>query len=967
MYYIILNDSVCEQLQEQYHRACEGYGIDIAFDSYIQELFTYNGRVCLYNRSQEDKSFWLPGHQGMLKAERHNRYPNCLYARKLVAYDRPEAMDYRLTQSVVLPGEWLLVKASESSRIKSCEAKELEEILGGCKGSYQEYYAFKEQWERWDVYHQKLQELTEQQERLSESKINRITLENNIFTIYPISWKEQYRKEACAVLLTGDGREQRLGEISAADSRSGFFQVCCEEEAFINQYLKKQTPVFTGIRIADYGTRVRLRRQREALRKLFQEETANPHLKGILMGEYDSQRIVPSMEGLEKYLERFGENAEQAQSFIGAVNAPDMYLIQGPPGTGKTTVITELVKYAVDSGQKVLVSSETNVAVDNVLERVQDMEKVVSIRLGREEAMSEYGKRCTLDNRMEEIACQVRRKQEEYRHPQYDVDRLIENMRRQKEEQLARLEQEMQKHRSRIPVKAYSEELEQRLDRFLALLTEVKELEGCCRQAEQQELGLQIRYQQLSREKAVCDADITVSRDRMFDTGIAEIEKSGQREMNFRQQESERLEEELCQIKQQLLKVNYQRARMRYERGQRKLNREKEELLGCIQEGESFGQFMYHAQRELEIIGQLRQRRQRIQENLESELEQIRQDAGRRLRLLEETRDIRQEWVQMVGSEETRQEIEAIYLRRANVVCATCSGIASGENRSFGVKEYNYVIIDEAAKCNTLDMLIPMTMGKKLILVGDHKQLYPILETEKLAEKFSEEEKRKLKEQVLFKWLYEERMAAEYRSMLLLQYRMKLVIASFVSSTFYEGRLVTAENRQRSTLGEAMVWIDSRHCEESREEQDTSLCNPGEAQLVLQVLDRLEAACEAGTSVGIISLYKSQAEEINRLLAQREYSCLVIECSTVDAFQGKEKQIIVLDLVRSRAVTSFQRDENRVNVAVSRAREQLWVIGSVPLYQQSAAGVLNELYEYIRVHGEVKDGSKMGCHAGRMK
>ena len=96
------------------------------------------------------------------------------------------------------------------------------------------------------------------------------------------------------------------------------------------------------------------------------------------------------------------------------------------------------------------------------------------------------------------------------------------------------------------------------------------------------------------------------------------------------------------------------------------------------------------------------------------------------------TQEIRKEWEQ--GLTLQQDFLEELCIHMANVVCATCSGVVSNENRYFQNKKYDYVIIDEAAKCDTLDMLIPMNMGRKIVLVGDHKQLKPILDLEVLEQ-----------------------------------------------------------------------------------------------------------------------------------------------------------------------------------------------------------------------------------------
>jgi superfamily I DNA and/or RNA helicase len=287
---------------------------------------------------------------------------------------------------------------------------------------------------------------------------------------------------------------------------------------------------------------------------------------------------------------------------------------------------------------------------------------------------------------------------------------------------------------------------------------------------------------------------------------------------------------------------------------------------------------------------------------------------------------------------------------QTNAVFATCTGIASTDNGRFAEACYDYVIIDEAAKCNMLDLLIPSTMGKKLILVGDHKQLYPMLETECIKDELTEEQIKELREHILFKWMYEENIPEKFKIMLNRQYRMEKNISEFVSSRFYDGKLICEKDKENQS---SMVWVD---CEESEEvNKGTSYQNPNEAQVIVKLLSRLDETYKKGTAVGIICTYKAQAEYIKSLIKDKVWNNIDIECSTVDAFQGKEKHTIIFNVVRSKAITNFIKDENRINVAVSRAQEYLYVVGSAALVKNGKSGVLRDLYEYIRNHGDLQN------------
>jgi superfamily I DNA and/or RNA helicase len=241
-------------------------------------------------------------------------------------------------------------------------------------------------------------------------------------------------------------------------------------------------------------------------------------------------------------------------------------------------------------------------------------------------------------------------------------------------------------------------------------------------------------------------------------------------------------------------------------------------------------------------------------------------------------------------------------------------------------------------------------MGKKLILVGDHKQLYPMLETECIKDELTEEQIKELREHILFKWMYEENVPDKFKIMLNRQYRMEKNISEFVSSRFYDGQLICEKDKENQS---SVVWVD---CEESEEvNKGTSYQNPNEAQVIVKLLSRLDETYKKGTTVGIICTYKAQAEYIKSLIKDKVWNNIDIECRTVDAFQGKEKHTIIFNVVRSKTITNFIKDENRINVAVSRAQEYLYVVGSAVLVKNGKSGVLRDLYEYIRNHGDLQN------------
>ena len=179
----------------------------------------------------------------------------------------------------------------------------------------------------------------------------------------------------------------------------------------------------------------------------------------------------------------------------------------------------------------------------------------------------------------------------------------------------------------------------------------------------------------------------------------------------------------------------------------------------------------------------------------------------------------------------------------------------------------------------------------------------------------------------------------EVVTLLTVQYRMNEDIMRFSSDYFYEGKVQSApEVKYRSILDldVAMEWIDSEcveYCNES------SKLNPAEAQLTLDTLQHYferigkQRLIDEHIDVGIISPYRAQVQLLRRLLMKREFFKPFrrhITVNTVDGFQGQERDIIVISLVRSNddGQIGFLRDLRRMNVAMTRARMKLIILGN---------------------------------------
>ena len=301
----------------------------------------------------------------------------------------------------------------------------------------------------------------------------------------------------------------------------------------------------------------------------------------------------------------------------------------------------------------------------------------------------------------------------------------------------------------------------------------------------------------------------------------------------------------------------------------------------------------------------------------------------------------------MVEAEKIEKKIVNETISRADVVLTTNS-TAYVVERSFDI-----AVVDEASQATVPSILIPLNKAEKFVIAGDHRQLPPVVLSLQAKEL----------ERTLFEILIEK---YSFKSeMLTVQYRCSKNIADFPSQAFYYGRIEThrtverislkdfslrSENSlQRIFLENSVVFIDSStiNAKEVQKRTSKSFYNPSEIKIVIKVVDELLGMGLDADNIGVISPYDDQV----RMLRE------AVECEvkTVDGFQGREKEVIVISFVRSndRGDIGFLRDYRRLNVSITRAKRLLVMAGnsitlsSDPLYRR--------LISYVKQRGEILD------------
>ena len=296
-------------------------------------------------------------------------------------------------------------------------------------------------------------------------------------------------------------------------------------------------------------------------------------------------------------------------------------------------------------------------------------------------------------------------------------------------------------------------------------------------------------------------------------------------------------------------------------------------------------------------------------------------------------------------------------LDSSDIICATHSASGSELLQQYW---FDAVMIDEATQSMEPSCLIPMVKGKKWILAGDHRQLPPTVLSTEAAE--------------LHQTLFERWMAViptGFSALLRIQYRMNQRIMQFPNHEFYSGRLIASPKVKNHHIGQLsgfqitpylpenflkIIQPDHPVCmvnvQGGKEKQipgSFSYYNGEEVSVIVEITKQLMLCRLFPHDLGIISPYEQQVNLLRISLKDTS-----IEIKTVDGFQGREKEIIIISLVRSNdsGNIGFLSDVRRLNVAITRARRKLIIVGHAPTMAKN--DTYKKLLDSIPVSVDIK-------------
>jgi superfamily I DNA and/or RNA helicase len=316
-----------------------------------------------------------------------------------------------------------------------------------------------------------------------------------------------------------------------------------------------------------------------------------------------------------------------------------------------------------------------------------------------------------------------------------------------------------------------------------------------------------------------------------------------------------------------------------------------------------------------------------------------------------------QEWVDRLGT--LRGNFEEFLAKTRSLVCGTCVGLGRSQ---FGVanNRYDWVIVDEAARATPGELAVAIQSGRRVLLVGDHRQLPPLY-TEPVVRKIVADlpgAGRAVLTRSDFERAFESDYGLQVGATLRTQYRMAPPIGELVSACFYPVPLAAGRGAPEpwfdqlpERIRSIVTWIDTSDA--GRESYDHPK-HPGfdNAYEAREIIELLRSICTSGNfiealmqdsaedekPIGVICMYAEQERVLLRLLSEQDWATgyrRLIKIDTVDSYQGKENRIIIVSTTRnnSRYEQGFLGSRERVNVAISRAMDRLVIVGAARMWR----------------------------------
>ena len=275
----------------------------------------------------------------------------------------------------------------------------------------------------------------------------------------------------------------------------------------------------------------------------------------------------------------------------------------------------------------------------------------------------------------------------------------------------------------------------------------------------------------------------------------------------------------------------------------------------------------------------------------------------------------------------------------ANVVGMTCNRAAAYNFRD-STEMFDVAIIDEVCKATLPEILAPMIIARKAVLLGDPKQLPPV---------FCSEERqiiRQLEKCHLDRYMYIDSLFENSDKVLMLdkQYRMSNQIGEMISTLFYDGYLKNGRDEDSIDPLSWITYTPTQQWPTTQEENSEKprIFNKDECIIIVDLVTEIRNS-RPEITIGIITPYRAQTTLLREMIQQSDK----IKIDTVDGFQGKERDVIIFSVTRTTGSYRFLADTRRLNVALSRAKDSIIIVGDTKYGENNA--LLSRIMQYSTV------------------
>ena len=680
-------------------------------------------------------------------------------------------------------------------------------------------------------------------------------------------------------------------------------------------------------------------------------------------------------------------NDAQKDAVRQTLGAEIFHLIIGPPGTGKTYVITEIIQQLLPKNQ-ILVTAWTNIAVDNILEKFKDLPPENILRIGSFKEINPSCQKFTLEKRREQSPdWKEVKKLEKLIKRQKQSIHLLDREKYLIKNQIERLKKEYENYKEKLDyINHKKEEYASRSLKYKPSQTKFNDVDKGLEQEWSKLINDSKNYSNLANDLINLEEWETSLPEETVLVGLeSEIKKDNSLKLKkritspFRRKEYKKYLEAL-----KVKEMNYQKIIESYDLYGLEKDRVKKDYIKLY--GDDIGIPVNNTMKcEIKLLDLLERyippeftfetemygHQSIIYESYRHYISSIEEEAviiEKEAELFIDDLEINiRKYDAILNEIESLKELIEINENNKDVILAYIDGeILSKSRLFFGTvissahpilkdKSFDWVIMDEASQVASFMSLIPLLITKRFVLVGDNKQLQPIEES-----KLSDHLNLSIFNRLLNNF-------SDSSTFLDVQYRMNKGLANIAGELFYDGKLKTFPKISDQKLDckakgdvhkllkpeEPVTFLDTSNCEYLEDGMGSGCENSKESKLVVRLIDMLLAEGIPNNEIGVITPYRRHKINVRNRLKE-----LDIDVDTVYSFQGREKDVIILTFCNSRLgrlkpyLRAFIERPSQVNVALTRARKKLIIVGNSKTLQESR--LLGRIIELVGVKNTVE-------------